>query len=336
MEPIGIENTDVISILSKFKAGKEKLFKKAMEKTTDVNVLVKMYKYPVLSERLLFRCTMLTTDIYTILRVAKESNNNTKDSQLDNIIINFLDLGIYALFSYTNYEQFFISMTEEIESDRMQKSDIKLCQVVLTGQKQKIVLACTDISYYNKLKKYIEECFKVTPSLHNDQITIELFMNSERELEEKFDKLQAHIQNKDQKCVEFIKLITLLRAGADKYRNYNCDEFPEYSADVNMEYICKILKTHSSIHNVNININNNCVIGNNNIVNQLRTTKPDRIQSARGWIQNNNPANGESTADYYEKYRTSNHFPLIHNEFGPIVRDVLKREPVRGKLGRHW
>lgn len=65
-------------------------------------------------------------------------------------------------------------------------------------------------------------------------------------------------------------------------------------------------------------------------------TKAHRKQTAKTWIQNNNPNHGEITKNYYERYKTGHAHPLNHNEFGPIVREVIGRDPIKGTNNRHW
>lgn len=94
-----------------------------------------------------------------------------------------------------------------------------------------------------------------------------------------------------------------------------------------------------------IKLNTNKV--NNKPANTLIVIKDDDVidedankknskEIAAEWIKNNPPNSGELTTDYYNRY-TNNNENIIHsNNFGPLVKSIIKRGPVHGTNNRHW
>lgn len=84
------------------------------------------------------------------------------------------------------------------------------------------------------------------------------------------------------------------------------------------------------------NVPDNIGQNNANPVNAAHLTKHQRNQIAKQWIANNNPRDNELTTIYYERYKAANGNFISHKLFGPIAREILNREYIRGVHGQHW
>lgn len=327
-----------------FELNNRELLDKAYEITGDVKILSKMYSNQKLTSMILALNPFVYVDVIRAV-------DRLKIMKLDGIIVNFTDLNIYAVFHYDQYRRLLNKITEVIEDEELDNSDIHLYQVVLVGQRQKLVIACTDPAYFNKLQRYISEYFKAEVTRDGNQFTVNLYMESEKEFEDKYENFHTFINNKnDKKCYESMKRIDVVKERNDQYREYDISAIPPGSAK-NLQDVIKLVKTISDdeykkfklVINVNNNINNiagnvngninNC---NNRLVNNQVQTKEQRIQTARYWISNNNPVEGELASLYYERYKTANNNPIAHRDFGPMAREILKRDYIRNAEGRHW
>lgn len=342
---------ELVKIMNDLVNNNLRLYNIAVKHTTDMELLAKMYHNQELSTKMLNHCTTIYTDIGQAL-------SDYKNRYSDCIIIHILDLDLYAVFTYEKYSTFLTSIKDGITDEKITKDDLKLYQIVLSGQRQKLVFAITNLAYFDKMKDYISECFnnpgtKVDSILINDQITINIYANSEKELEDMYVKLNNYIyQRNDKKCASSMRRSILFNAGSDQYRAHDCSDVPETD---DMTAVYKILKTVNikDIQNLNltVNINNsingsNIITGKNNTIqvgvnpaDQKKLSRVEADRSARLWIQNNqHGGSDESTRQYYDRYEADNAAALLSLvDFNKLMREILGRDVKHGTGGmRHW
>lgn len=238
------EQMDPFDIISKFRSEKAQLYNQAFAKTSDMNVLAKMYDYPILTRKLLFRCSYLTVDIYDILRTYKDlqSTNN-------NIMIHLPDLGVYALFDYRKYEMFISSIADAICDESIEQFDVNLYQIVLTEQRQKLVFSCTDAEYLNNMQLYIKGCFDIESNVVGNQVTVHMYCYNGQALYDNYNRLRNYIiALRDVKCSESMQITNMYQTGNDTYRSFKCSDFPGYDADISMNYLYTDPKTSESLN----------------------------------------------------------------------------------------
>lgn len=340
MEPVIIDPQQCLDTTIQFKLTNRELFDKAYKVTKDVEILSKMYLNQKLTSIILDLDPHIFIDvIYAIDRL--------KFMDMNGLIVNFTDLSIYAVFPYELYRKLLNRISDSIDDNHITKSDLHLYQVALVNQRQKLVFACTDPTNFSKLQRYVNEHFKTEVTRDGNQFTVNLYTDSDKDFESKYDSLYKYINNKnDKKCYESMRRVDVLAKRQDHYRQYDITTIPE-GGSANLQDILKIVKTINdddyrkfkltiNVNNVNNvngnNININC---NNRVVNQMQT-KEQRLQTASTWITNNNPNVGELTTVYYDRYAAANINPIARCTFGPIVKEVLKRDCIHGTNARHW
>lgn len=327
---------DNIDDFMQFKLKNGELFKKAYEITDSVGILSKMYSNQKLTSMILSLNPFIYVDvIYAIERL--------KTMKMNGIIVNFTDLGICVVFHYDQYRRLLNKITESIDDEELTNSDLHLYQVVLVGQRQKLVLACTNPAYFTKLRRYISEYFKAEVTQDGNQFTVNIYTESEKEFATKYTDFHTFINNKnDIKCYESMKQVDVIVKQHDQYRQYDVSTVPGGTAK-NLQDILKVVKTIGddeyralkltiNINNINGNVNNNCNIVNNNYA----QTREQQVQIARQWITDNNPIDGELTSVYYDRYKGATRNFLSHKLFGPLAKDTLKRGYMRSTQGQHW
>lgn len=313
------------------------LLSKASEIIKDVEILSKMYTNQQLTSIILDLNPFIFIDVIRAV-------DRLKFMDMNGIIVHFTDLNIYAVFPYDQYRRLLNKISDSIDDENIDKSNLHLYQVVLVNQRQKLVLACTNPACFNKLQRYISEHFKAEVTRDGNQFTVNLYTDSDKDFELKYDSLYKYINNKNDKtCYESLRRIDVVQDSRDQYRQYDITVVPTGGSS-NLQDILKIVKTISDDDyrkfKLNIVVNNNGVIQNNcNIVNNIHNqvqTKEQRLQTTRFWIANNNPVDGELLSAYYEIYKASNVNPIAHCQFSPIVKEIIGRDYIKGTHGRHW
>lgn len=332
-----MEDTTDFDIISQFHKDNIELYNKASKMIDSINILTKMYLHQKLT-------SMILTINPFIYRTVKESIDRLKTMDMNGIIVNFTDLNMYAVFNYDQHRRLLNKIAESLDDEELEKSDLHLYQVVLVGQRQKLVLACTNPAYFTKLRKYIGDYFKAEVTQEGNQFTVNLYTDSEQDFETKYESFHKYINNKnDDKLYKSVKQIEVIKDGNESYRQYDMSDVPPGTAK-NLQDILKIVKTISDddfrelklVINIGNNYNHCNVNIGNRVVNNQVATMDQRCQTARLWVSNNNPIIGELTNVYYERYKASNINPLAHCHFSPIVKEILKRDYIRGTHHRHW
>lgn len=335
-----MDSEDSLQIVNKMNKEKPFLYKEAVKHTKDMAILEKMYKHPSLSMRMLRSCTEIHTKTNDAFQALKNVHPNS-------VCIHFVDLELYVIFSYEKYGTFLSGISDDIVDDKVNRSDLKLYQLVVSSQRQKLVIVCTNPVHFDKLKQHAADCFKTNTENTGNEITVNIYANNEQEFSDLFQKLSKYIISKnDQRCIESIMPMPIIFDGYNTYRKYNCSDLPE---TFDLKDIVSMLKTVSNdeLSKLNLTINNNIIVNNNNINGNVNgnvnfngnnnlSLKDQKIQSTRQWITNNQPNNGELTTAYYERYKAANNNPIISREFGPLVREITKRDVLQGTHGRHW
>lgn len=328
-------------IVGKFRVDSKTLFDKAFDVTGDMNILAKMYHNQLL--------TSIIIDIKPfIFAETLKAIDRLKRMNMNGVIVNFTLLGIYAVFTYDQYRRLLNRISDGVDDGNIDKDNINLYQVVLICQRQKLVFACTNPLCFEKMQRYAKDCFNVEVTRDNNQITVNLYAESEKEFSTLYNKLYEYIDNKnDEKCFESLAEVKIKKEGGDLCREYNINMIP-VGGSANLQDILKMIKTindedyKQSKLTINVNIGNvnNCnnVRGNVNInQNAYRPlTNDERVRAAQYWVHNNNPIAGELIGVYYDRYAAANVNPISHKVFGPLARKVLNREYVRGTHTRHW
>lgn len=284
-----MNSTEAKDKFNKFSEKNPELFKKAEALTGDYKILAKIYD----NIKLFSRINKSGCLIYSELVFAIFALETLPD---ESILIQFTEIDLYGIFTSEQYLNFIKNLGDDIEEYDI---SVNLYQVVISGKKQKLVFACTDFKYFDKLQNYARDCFGEDVSKSSNQLTVNIITQNEAEIADNYNKLYNFINNRnDQPCCESMKQIQLLQAMQYKFRKYSCND--TLSAK-NMEELVKALR--GATINAPIIIGNYNIIGNQNkqIINQA-----DPKQSARDWIKNNPPADRESSGKYFERWQAAN------------------------------
>lgn len=250
----------------------------------------------------------------------------------DNHVLIFIsELQVYGLFTHDGYLDFTKKLHEMLDEDNVSSN---VYQVILNEGNQKIVFMCSDAdrvaaATVDKMAKHVKEFFGTTVNVVENGEKVEITINkiiAGKDRHEQFDELFNYVHKRDPELAGKISLLRTYREREYKYT------MPKLQPATTMEELINILKT---AHNVTINgpviINN----GGNNT--QILKAAVDKKSIARDWIIANEPADGEKTTDYYIRYTNSVNKPLPSNQFGPLAKQTIGHNPVRGTDGsRHW
>jgi hypothetical protein len=135
-----------------------------------------------------------------------------------------VDVGLYSKFNdMCSYERFCKHVSDELDYDDKTLSTFNIRQIVLTGQSQKLVIICTNESYYDKTKAYVKSCFKVDSIRIGNEITVDAVCQGEGSVSFAYNKLCNHIRNAgDLACYETITQVPLQQIGGYCYRSFAC------------------------------------------------------------------------------------------------------------------
>jgi hypothetical protein len=150
---------DIVNKCLEFESETPKLFSDAYNLIKNIDTLAKIYEL-----LWLFKLIMRSKCIkYTHLGDALEAMQAD-----DSILIQFTDIDLYCIFNNSQYTSFIENINDYGE----------LYQIVFTGKRQKLVFACTDKSYIDKLQDYAKEYInagkKEIASIYH-----ELYMNND-------------------------------------------------------------------------------------------------------------------------------------------------------------
>ncbi|SIP85966.1 Hypothetical protein PACV_251 [Pacmanvirus A23] len=227
--------------------------------------------------------------------IVEALNNYTSD----NILVYFTELEVYGIFEVDAYYNMVKKLMEN-EEDNDIKIPFTPKQIVLSGNKQKIIMLCTNENI-DKIKNYANEFFKSGVIVKNnsaDEIEImvenKLIDNSD-DVAKLFKEFYGYIYKKDKQLTDNIKLPKIHMAGDKQYicKNISADNYLS-----NVNDIIKLLATHNPAANIQVNV----MIGGGQVINGdfINKLKPD--DSAKEWVKNNPPNDHEITTDYYKRY----------------------------------
>jgi len=320
-------NNDV-SIIVNFKQEKPALFKKVNAVTDRAHIVAKIYHNQTLFNKIANAdCQLLDTlfeAVYTI-------NHSPEDF----LLIYFAEIDLYGIFTPANYLKFIMMIRGAVNDAKEDGGElsVQLHQIVLSGKKQKLVFACTNLDYFEKLQKYASDCFAARVTTSDNQITVDIPTHNDTEIMESYNKLWNFINDrKDTPCHEAMKQIQPMKVGPDHHiRSYSSNNLTINS----LEELDVVAKHFRSATNVTIMINTGPVTVNNHcITNHFDNRKP----AAHEWIMSNPPLIGEPTTVYYERYQKNvegDH--VASNIFGPLVKAALGRTTTQGSKGvRKW
>lgn len=314
---------DEIKIITQFKIDKLSIYKKAREITSDLEILIKIFH----NCRLFSKIYNAFDDknkhkIFIDLRKSLEFINEQDES----ILIQFTDLNIYCAFEKNQYLDFIKNLNDVIEDDGI---NVNLYQVVLAGKKQKLVFACTDAKYFEKLQNYAKDCFKETVNKSENQITINIITSNETEIMENYNKLYnfIHVRGDDITCESMKQIQPIQESLTLKFRKYSCNDTLTAG---NLDELIKLLRSSHVIINAPINIIN----GNNNIIGNVNNNISNK-ETTNNWIVNNLPTEKEITTDYYNRYIAANKNGIGNSQFGKLVRQNGYKTVNGGKF-RYW
>lgn len=319
--PTPVTILDPIHKSLQFSERKPDMYKKACTITGDIHILAKIYDNTILFNKVFNSgCKIFVELVYAMFELENSADNT--------VLIHFTEIDLYGLFGQQSYLDFIKNINDKIEDDNI---SVNLYQVVIGGSKQKLVFACTDVVYFEKLQNYARDCFKVNISNSSNQITVDIITQNESEISDNYNKLYNFIYNSgDSICCESMKQIQLLQKMQYKYRRYACNDTLTAR---NMEELIKLLK--SATH-ITINAPVNIVMGNVNNINVNKIAAVDKFLIAKEWIRNNLPVDKEVTTKYYERYITGIIDPVVVSHFGKLVRDE-GYETARGNNNcRYW
>lgn len=278
------------------------LYGRARAITRDMDILAKIHNNIKLFTKIYNSGCLIFVElvraIYTINTLPDET-----------LLIHFTEIDLYGIFTHDQYLHFIKNLNDEIEDHNI---NVNLYQIVISGKKQKLVFACTDINYFEKLQNYARECFQSNITNSSNQITIDIVTQSENEIADSYNKLYNYINNRrDYVCCESMKQIQLINDMNYYYRKYSINDTLESKTK---DDLFKLIRTASHVViNGNINIGNNNINGNGNIINKIINDESDN------WIKNNPPNEHESTSAYYTRYKQSGGKDAA-NKFGPKVK----------------
>jgi hypothetical protein len=258
------------------------------------------------------------------------------DALVDGEILIFVsELQLYGIFTPENYLTFTKNLQEKFEDKGIQSTPH---QVVLNNHKQKIVFLCAvpDMNtgfdaVITKITTYVKECFGANITVIGPadklEITIEkIFDINERT--DNFEKFVEFVCKKDQDLANRMSILRTVRNREYKYTSPRLNK--------NVRTIVELFDALKSANNITINapiVINSGKIGN---IGTQYINNPDKKDLARDWVRNHLPNNNEKTTDYYNRYITSVKDYISVGQFGPIVRQITKRNPIQGTDGRHW
>jgi hypothetical protein len=304
----GFDNT--VAKFMEFKDKSPKTFKQAYELTKNIETLAKIYENMWLFKKIMkSRCIKYTFLVYALDAMEEASDNY--------LLIQFTDIDLYCVFEHRHYTSF----VEDFDDN----ASVELYQIVLAGRKQKLVFACTDSNYFDKLQGHAKNCFNTNVEASKNQITIDIVNSCERDITDNYNKLYKYVSRfKDEDCLNAMKEMRTLNESKHEYRKFSIADVIGYEGN----FMDLLRSAGHIIINGNVTINQN-----SGDVNTTNNGVIDKTQLARDWIANNPPNDREVTTDYYARYATSN--TITNNIFGKLVRDAGYKT-VQGINKRMW
>lgn len=302
-------NISNAEIILKFEKAKPKIYEMAQKVTDKQKTLVKISKNMMLFGKISKSKSQLFDNL-------TEALLKLRDSAAGVMLIQFTELDLWGIYTQIDYLALLTNIQFDVDCDY----NFNFYQIVLAGCKQKLVFACTNRDYYEKLQAYARDCFKTDVNECDNHITVNIETNNENEIIDCYNKLFKYIYNRgDEQCCESMKQIQAIPNAICDYRKYSCSTGE--IGEINEERLLKAIKTFPVVINNTYNITVNG--GNNNIGNgviNIMKFNIDKKQLAKDWVIDNPPEEIESTVEYYERYRADNPKGLANTLFGPIVR----------------
>jgi hypothetical protein len=314
MESLSPSADTNFDLLTKFREEYPLIFNRAKEITKDYETLIKIYANLKLFNKIIRSGCIIFADLIRAILTMETAADDT-------LLIQFTDIDLCGIFSPDQYLNFLRNISDTIE-DRNIK--VNLYQVVISGKKQKLVFACTDVSFFEKLQKYARDCFQAVINNSSNQITVNVIAANENELIENYNKLYNYISGKkDSACCESMKQVQLLQDIRLSYRKYSCNDT---LAAKTLEQLIPLLRTIHSTGPINITINNNL----GTINNFAAETDNDAVK----WIKNNPPKSHEYKIPYFARYKNDDG-KLSPNIFGKVMKG-LGYSTGQDRGGRYW
>jgi hypothetical protein len=295
-----------IKTITEFSEKLPRQFNDACSITQNMSTLVKIYKNIKLFNRVKrAKCTIYTELVRALCAV---------DEAESMILIHFTDIDLYCVFTNDDYLDLATNIQGDVED---QLYGVNIYQVVLSGKRQKLVFACTDPEYFDKLQRYACDCFNKPTSASANEVMVDIVTNDEKEIFDSYNKLYDFIRSRnDLPCCDAMKPIQLMRDISYQHRRYSCND--TLSA-LTMDRLVGLLR--SAV----------IVIGDNNVVNAINgdnnriNTGPNKAAVARRWIESH-PPGGEKTGDYFAQYKDSIDDHLSIHAFAKLITSMGYRQ----------
>lgn len=284
----------------------------------NLSILKGIFKNQDLFDVLSANCTYITTNFDEILRLR---NSNT--------MIYVQQLNLYGVISMTGHKELCKHLS-------IRNINPKIYQLVMTNEKQKVVLLCD-----NSMKKPIESKFAkvlgenvhIAPGENKCEITLQnKFVDNYDEIRDIYmdiiTKMSANMSN----IGEYLTMIMPI-IGVNNYIKYDISD--AVKKDITKEILANILKTPNVLNtppvvqftgpvsNVNMNINSKIV------------QPKEKHEETKAWIAENLP-DDISKPDYYKMYLGSS-VPVKVSAcmFGRIMAEIGYIEKSKNKK-RFW
>lgn len=234
--------------------------------------------------------------------------------------------------SYPTEEQMSNYVKQKMENYKLPVPEsIDIYQIVLTTERQKIVLVCQDNeAMIYELVKEIRKAFDTEVFIQRDKNTIEVTLanivkDNINEASNFIKEMHKSISNRGEKLLNMVKTVEIYKTASGlEYAKFNISNSitRSHSKDVS-----KILKTM----NIKINIKN-LVVGNNNTLNYYKPSGMSELRPiVESWVLKNK-IDGEITKEIYRnKFIEDTKLDINPNTFGKLISKYIKGTNVNGR-----
>lgn len=317
--PLAAAANTYLAALTASSSGAKNVLNAATAFTSDMFTLAKIATHIDIS-RYYF---LSTSRKFTSIRDAITAHESTPGS----ILINFANIGLYAVYTEADYITFCKNTSENFEHIQEKGRDpyvgLNMYHVMLANKRQKLVFVCDNGEYFEQLQRLAAECFKTTVRRERNQISVNIATEDERDIYKKFDSFVSYVGiHGTPEMIEAMRSIQTDRVDDYQYRRYYSVESVRIGASLEKMVEQMILDRLNSLPPVSITINGDVhgdvIAGGSKIT---YNTKKQVDLAAAKWIAENPPQEGEPTTDYHTRYTAAVKNPKCPTKFGPIVRE---------------
>ena len=287
-------------------------------KKVSLEVLEGVYENQGLFDIFAFYATYMSTSFEKIAHLKE-----------DRIVVFVQQLNIYGLITKAGYKEFCVDLVEK-------KIDPRIYQLILTNEKQKVVLLCDNSiksEVESKFCRVLNDMIHITPGENMCEITLQnKFVDNYEEAQKVYLDIIERLTPLMGNIGEYLTIIVPIMGPIPYLKCNISDTVPKIGRNKYKykELLEELLKSPTKTQFIIMGdmINPKIITGDTKVI-------KDKHEETKNWIASNQPT-GMIKSEYYELYQKSDISQKMSKQlFGRIMADLGYKEGYKGKT-RIW